>query len=139
MVVAEDKARHWMFLGAILAQLSIFVLSLPGFGIETRKPSDYSAWAGPLFLALTILVFLLGAGAIVALRNRMGLARMLGVGQAVSALLTNFLDLSHIGGAAPPGGPLALGVVSILVAFLTLYAAWCLLCPPPEPTPPTST
>src|SRR5215472_15029883 len=87
-------------LGAlVLVQVIIFILSLPGFGIETRKPSDYAAWAGPIFLILTVLVLALGVLAILLLlRDRATGARKLALGQAVAALATNLLDISHVGG-----------------------------------------
>lgn len=116
----DDRANRWTFIGVVLVQIMIFIVSLPGFGVETRKASDYSAWAGPIFLLLTVLVFALGVAAIVALRSRGHLARELGAGQAVSALATNLLDISHVGGPPPPSGPLLLGILSILVALVTL-------------------
>jgi hypothetical protein len=131
----DDRASRRAFIGVVLVQIAIFVLSLPGFGVETRKASDYSVWAGPIFLLLTVLVFALGIAAIVALRSRLHLARELGAGQAVAALATNLLDISHAGGPPPPTGPLVLGILSILVALVTLAVVAVLLRPRVEAMP----
>lgn len=117
---------------AIVAQLAIFLISLPGLGVETRKPSDYAAWAGPMFLILTILVFVLGLAAFALWRRRPWGARNLAMGQAAAAVATNLLDISHVGGPAPPMGPLVLGLLSIVVAVVAIYeASRC----PVEPAP----
>lgn len=117
---ARVRGALWV---AVAAQLVIFIVSLPGFGIETRKPSDYSVWAGPIFLLLTILVIVLGLGFFAVARRRPRSARRLAVGQAFAAIATNVLDISHVGGPAPPNGPLVLGILSIIVAVATLWAA----------------
>lgn len=110
-------------MGAILAQIFVFLISLPGLGIETRKPSDYAAWAGPIFLVLTLLVFAFGIAALVFVRSRVGLSFSLGGGQAILAVTTNLLDISHVGGPPPPPGPLLLAGVSIVLATVTLVSA----------------
>lgn len=132
----DDRARRWLFIAVVLVQIAIFVVSLPGFGVETRKPSDYSVWAGPLFLLLTVLVFALGIAALVTLRLRQMLARELGAGQALAAIATNVLDISHVGGPPPPAGPLVLGVLSILVAATTLVVVAAIVRPPVGATSP---
>gem|GEM_PF-2762208 len=116
-------SAHPGLLALVAVQLLIFVLSLPGLGIETRTPGQYAAWAGPIFLVLTLLVFLLGIGALASSRSRPTWVPGLSAGQGVMALLTNLLDISQIGGPAPPTGPLILGVVSIVVALLTIGIA----------------
>ncbi|HZY69495.1 MAG TPA: hypothetical protein VFF67_00760 [Thermoplasmata archaeon] len=107
----------------ILVQMVVFLVSLPGFGIETRTVSQYSAWAGPVFLLLTVLVFVLGIAAFVLSRSRATAAARFGFGQGVVAIVTNLLDFSHVGGPAPPAGPLVLGVIAIVVALGELLLA----------------
>jgi hypothetical protein len=112
----------------------IFLISLPGFGIETRKPSDYQPWAGPVFLILTLLVFAFGVAALVAARSSASWLVRLGVAQGAAALLTNVLDISHVGGPPPPTGPLVLGAISIAVAILEFaFAAATARAPPSAP------
>ena len=106
-----------LLLALVVIQLVIFIVSLPGFGIETRTPAQYAAWAGPLFLLFTLLIFVLGLAALGLSRSRPAWTRNLAVGQGVVALAINFLDISHVGGPAPPTGPLILGIASIVVAL----------------------
>ena len=110
------RPRERILLALVGVQLVIFVLSLPGLGIETRSASQYAAWAAPIFLGLTALVFALGVAAIAVARRRMPVAARLAVAQAGAALVTNVLDISHVGGPPPPTGPLILAIVSIAVA-----------------------
>jgi hypothetical protein len=98
----------------------LFLISLPGFGIETRKTSDYSAWAGPVFLLLTILVFVLGIVAAVFPRRTSGTFKSAVVGQGAVAIIINLLDFSGLGGPRPPVGPLVLGVAALIVALLEI-------------------
>ena len=107
----------------VVVQPAIFVVSLPGFGLETRKPTDYAAWAGPIFLLLTILVFLTGAAAVILAGSRGGASIRLGALQGVIAIGINLLDFSHVGGPPPPTGPLLLGVIAIAVGVLELLFA----------------
>lgn len=107
----------------VLVQLAIFVVSLPGLGLETRKPTDYAAWAGPIFLLLTILVFLTGVAAVALAGSRVGASIRLGALQGAIAIGINLLDFSHVGGPPPPTGPLILGVLAVVVAVLELLFA----------------
>jgi NADH:ubiquinone oxidoreductase subunit K len=111
---------------AVGAQIVIFVISLPGFGIENRKASQYAAWAGPIFLLLTLLVFAFGIAALALAGRRPATAVWLALIQAAVAVITNLFDFSHVGGPAPPPGPFVLGLLSILVALveIVLGLAW---------------
>lgn len=100
----------------VSAQMFVFLASLPGFGIETRTTSQYAAWAGPIFLVLTILVFVLGVAMLAYYRSKPWTSARLGLGQAVAAIATNLLDFSHVGGPAPPLGPFVLGVIALILA-----------------------
>jgi hypothetical protein len=112
------------FLGILVAvQLVIFLVSLPGFGIETRTTSQYAFWAGPVFLVLTLLVFALGVASLGLIRSRRCLSAELGLGQGVVAIVTNLFDFSHIGGPAPPTGPFVLGSIAVVVALAELALA----------------
>ena len=113
---------------ALLALLLvIFLISLPGFGIETRTTSQYSAWAGPVFLVLTILVFALGVSAFVTSRRRARASASLAIGAGLAAIATNLLDFSHVGGPAPPTGPLVLGILATLVAVVLIVGGSTIL------------
>jgi hypothetical protein len=111
----------------ILVQLLIFVVSLPGLGVETRTPSQYAPWAGPIFLLLTILVFALGIAALLMLRYGAARTSQLALGQAIVAIATNAFDFSHVGGPAPPIGPTVLGLIAIVIAVLEIVFAGRLL------------
>lgn len=127
--------RTLLFL--VAAQMVVFLVSLPGFGIETRTPGQYAAWAGPLFLALTILVFALGIAALAMARSRATTTTRLALGQGVVAIATNLLDFSHVGGPAPPTGPLVLGLIAIVIAGGELLLGFRVpRTPAPEPSPP---
>ena len=117
----------------VVVQLVIFLVSLPGLGLETRAPSQYAAWAGPVFLGLTFLVFALGVSSLGLGGSRPARAVQLGAAQAVAAIATNVLDFSHVGGPPPPTGPLVLGVISIVIALAQLASSRML----PRGPPPT--
>lgn len=123
MTSSEPRSLGTVFVGVVLAQILVFIISLPGLGIETRKPSDYAAWAGPIFLGLTLLVFALGIAALALLRSRVSLGLGLGAGQAIAAVTTNLFDISHVGGPPPPPGPLLLAGLSIVLAIATVVSA----------------
>lgn len=127
-----NRSNVTVALAAVL--MAIFLVSLPGFGIETRKTTDYSAWAGPVFLILTLLVFALGVAAIMARKRATGTLQATAGSQAAVAVLLNLLDFSGVGGPRPPPGPLVLGVSAIVIAILELAAV--LSIPPTDSPPP---
>jgi hypothetical protein len=138
--VALTSARKALLAFSVL-QLVIFVVSLPGVGIETRKFTQYASWAGPLFLVLTVLVFALGLGTIATVRRPTKTAANAGAAMAIFAAVTNILDFSHLGGPPPSPGPLYLGIASLVVAILQLLSAARVIGqtgagPPPPWTPP---
>ncbi|HKV89952.1 MAG TPA: hypothetical protein VJQ43_02010 [Thermoplasmata archaeon] len=114
-----NRTHVWVALLGL--ELILFLVSLPGFGIETRSFTSYAAWAGPIFLVLTLLVFGLGlAGIAVVWRNPRRSAQ-LGAGMAVAAVVTVLFDLSHVAGPPDPPGPLVLSVFVIIVSAGVLF------------------
>ncbi|HEV2317715.1 MAG TPA: hypothetical protein VGV89_09110 [Thermoplasmata archaeon] len=107
----------------VVLQMVIFLISLPGFGIETRTTGQYAPWAGPIFLVLTILVFAFGIAALAVMRSRTRTFVRLASAQAVVAVATNLFDFSHVGGPAPPIGPFVLGVIALFVALAEIAVA----------------
>lgn len=129
--------RARVLAGLVAAQIIIFLISLPGFGIETRTASQYAAWAGPIFLGLTVLVFAIGAASLLGMRGSGRWFGPLAGGQGVAAIVTNVLDFSGVGGPRPPTGPLVLGVVAILVALSEIVLAFGKLSTVPAETSAT--
>ncbi len=122
----------------LVVQLFIFVISLPGFGVETRSTSQYSAWAGPVFLGLTLLVFAFGVAGLVMCWRRTRTAAYLATAMGVFAAVTVLFDYSGVGGAKPPTGPFILGIVALIVSALLFISAWRVLrdrSTSPAPTP----
>jgi hypothetical protein len=114
----------------------LFVVSLPGFGIETRRFTQYAAWAGPVFLVLTILVFAGAAGGLATGRSRPRLSASLATLAAASAIVATLLDFSLVGGPPAPPGPFVLGIVTLAVSVLILVVAgWVLRAASAESTP----
>ncbi len=111
------SSANRVLVGLLAIQLIVFLVSLPGFGIETRKFTQFAAWAGPIFLVLTLVVFTFGASGIALTWRRPRTAAYLAVGMGVSALAAILLDLSKVGGPAPPTGPLILAIVGIVIAI----------------------
>jgi hypothetical protein len=133
-------ARKALFLLTGL-QLLVFVVSLPGFGIETRSFTQYARWAGPVFLALTVLVFALGILSLATVRRPTKTTANAAAAMAILAAVTNLLDFSHLGGPAPPPAPFALGIASLVLAIGQLLASARVIGqtgagPPPPWTPP---
>ena len=118
----------------LLIELVVFIVSLPGFGIETRSLSAYAPWSGPIFLLLTILIFLSGLAGIGLASRRPRASAKFGWAMGLAAILTVVLDDSRVAGPAPPPGPYALGFVAILVALAIFAAA---LRVGRDATPPT--
>lgn len=112
--------RRSVVVALAVVLMVIFVLSLPGLGLETRKTTDYAAWAGPIFLVLTLLVFAFGVATFVLRKRSVRSLRSVAGSQAVVAILLNLLDFSGVGGPRPPLGPLVLGVSAVAVAVLEL-------------------
>jgi peptidoglycan/LPS O-acetylase OafA/YrhL len=130
-MVPEGLRRS--LIGGLALQLILFVLSLPGLGIETRTTGDYAAWAGPIFLVLTLLIFVLGiVGILLAIRGRRSSA-LAASGMAWAAVAIVLFDLSAIGGPPDPPGPLALSAVVLVVCGLLFYLSARILR---EPWPP---
>jgi hypothetical protein len=128
----DSDRRRKALLGLVATQVVIFVVSLPGFGVETRKPTAYAAWAGPIFLVLTVLIFVLGVAAFLFSRGEgPRLARTVLL-QAAVAFVINAFDFSGVGGPRPPPGPLALGLLAIVVAVGQVIVVVPLLRPPAE-------
>jgi hypothetical protein len=117
----------WGLVGLVVVELIIFLVSLPGFGIETRTSNQYAPWAGPIFLGLTLLVFVLGIVALVFARRGGPRFVRLAAAQAVVVIATNLFDFSGAGGPHPPLGPLVLGVAALIVALGELALAAPLL------------
>ena len=130
--------RSSVLAGLLGAQIVLFVLSLPGFGVETRKFSQYANWAGPVFLGLTLGIFLTGiAGLLLVRRNLRGAARS-GIVMAVAAIAIVLFDLSSVAGPPDPPGPLALSAVVLGVSVAILYVGVRALrtaAAPPDPAP----
>jgi len=117
------SSRERALIGALFVLVVLFIVSLPGLGVETRTTAQYAAWAGPIFLVLTILVFALSlAGIGLARYGRRSVAATAG-GAATAAVAIVLFDLSAIGGPPDPPGPLALSVVVLVVCALIYYLA----------------
>ena len=115
-----SRSGGGLLLICVVLLLLLFFVSLPGFGVETRPVSAYDAWAGPLFLLLTLLVFIGGILFLVFRSSRPGAALSAAQVQSVAAIVIVVVDTSAIGGPGPPLGPLSLGIVALLVAVLAL-------------------
>ena len=112
-------------LGLLVAVLlALFLVSLPGFGIETRSFMAYAAWAGPIFLILTLVVFVGGVIALVFLRSNLRRACDGARASGAAAILATLLDYSGIGGPAPPRGPLVLGLIVLLVGLAVVVVSY---------------
>ncbi|MCI4352557.1 MAG: hypothetical protein L3K14_04135 [Thermoplasmata archaeon] len=108
----------------LLVEAVLFVVSLPGFGIETRKFTDYAMWAGPVFLGLTILIFAGVLAAVATARRMSDWTARLALIVAAAAVAIVLFDLSAVAGPPDPPGPLALSAVVLVVSALILYCAW---------------
>lgn len=108
----------------LVVEALLFVASLPGLGIETRKFTQYAMWAAPIFLGLTIVIF---AGAVVAVvtarRPSLTTARV-SVIVGFAAIAITLFDLSAIAGPPDPPGPLGLSVVVLIVSGAMLLLAY---------------
>lgn len=111
----------------VVVEIALFVVSLPGFGVETRSFTQYAAWAGPEFLLLTLLIFIPGVIAVVYLFRKPARAGSAAILSAIAALATVALDTSHVGGPPPPPGPFWLGVVAALIAVAIIVCGWRVL------------
>jgi hypothetical protein len=110
-----------MLAASVVVLLGLYLVSLPGFGIETRPYTSYAAWAAPVFLALTLVIFAGGIAAIALLRSRPWTATHASDAAGVAAIVAVILDTSHVGGVPPPTGPLLLGIVVAVVGALILF------------------
>ncbi|HEV2231629.1 MAG TPA: hypothetical protein VGV64_04315 [Thermoplasmata archaeon] len=123
----------------LLIELVVFVVSLPGFGIETRSFTQYASWAGPIFLGLTLVIFASGLAGIGWSGRRPRAAAYLAIVMGVASIATTVFDDSHLGGPPPPMGPYLLGFVSIAVAIgLFALAGLLLRALSRPPTPPVA-
>jgi hypothetical protein len=122
----------------LIVQLLVFLVALPGFGIETRSFTQYAAWAGPIFLALTVVLFAAGIAGLVTLRRPSNASPISALTVAVAALLTVLLDDSHVAGPPPPAGPLVLSVIAIVVSALLIVFAYQSMGAAPGPAAPVS-
>jgi hypothetical protein len=109
--------------GMIFVELILFLVSLPGFGIETRSFTQYAAWAGPVFLILTLAIFAGGIASLALLRRNPDRSSTCAMAMAGAAITTVALDTSHVGGPPPPVGPFWLGVVGAVIALAIIWAA----------------
>jgi hypothetical protein len=116
-----DRTRGLALLLAL--QIVLFFLSLPGLGIETRTTSQYAAWAGPIFLGLTLLVFVTGVVGILLVRRRPRWGGMFGLAMGVTAVAIVLFDLSAVAGPPDPPGPLVLSAVVLAVCVGIFYQA----------------
>ena len=125
----------WVPVLAIVVLL-LFVVSLPGLGIETRPFTSYAPWAGPVFLVLTIIIFATGIAVPLLHARRPRLSLQLSFVLGAAAIATVAFDTSHIGGLPPPLAPLVLGLIAAVVAAGLLFtAAWAWKQPGAEPVP----
>src|ERR1700730_4929556 len=90
---------------AAALDLLIFIVALPGFGIETRTVSDYKSWGGPIFLLLTVILFASGVAALVTSPSRPGPSARFALLMAAAGIVTVLLDDSGLAGKLPPAGP----------------------------------
>lgn len=118
----------------LVLEALLFVVSLPGLGIETRKFTDYATWAAPIFLGLTIIIFAGVVAAVAMARRPSDWTARLGAVVAGAAIAITLFDLSAIAGPKAPLGPLGLSAVVLVVSAGILYAAWrdMLVAPPTQ-------
>ncbi|MCI4351512.1 MAG: hypothetical protein L3K15_08390 [Thermoplasmata archaeon] len=121
--MTEPRSGRGLLIALQALLLILFFLAFPGLGIETRPYSSYAAWAGPVFLLLTLLLFGAGIAAVALVHRRPSVASMAAIVDGVIAVIIVALDTSHVGGLPPPPGPLVLGVVSALVGLALIVAA----------------
>jgi hypothetical protein len=114
-------SRPTMLAASVVVLLGLYLISLPGFGIETRPYTSYAAWAAPVFLGLTLVIFAGGIAALALLRSRSWTATHASDAAGVAAIVAVLLDTSHVGGLPPPTGPLLLGIVVAVVGALILF------------------
>jgi hypothetical protein len=112
----------------IVVLLLLFLVSFPGFGIETRSYSSYAAWAGPIFLVLSLLIFASGIAALLLRWRGSANAPYLGMVMAGAAIATILLDVSHVGGLPPPTGPLLLSALGLVIAAALLWVSYSAYC-----------
>jgi hypothetical protein len=109
---------------SVVALLALFLVSLPGLGIETRSFTSYASWAAPIFLGFTLVIFAGGIAALGLLRSRPWTATHASDAAGIAAIVTVALDTSHVGGLPPPTGPLILGIVVAIVGAFVLYGGY---------------
>ncbi|HKS59917.1 MAG TPA: hypothetical protein VJS68_03975 [Thermoplasmata archaeon] len=113
----------------------LFLVSLPGFGIETRSFAQYAAWAGPIFLTLTLVIFGSAIAGIVLAKRPPNWSRRMGILAAGAAVSVTLFDLSAVAGPPDPTGPLILSGVVIVVSAAILLAVGMEMRTPPTDSP----
>jgi peptidoglycan/LPS O-acetylase OafA/YrhL len=116
-------------------QAILFLVSLPGLGLETRKFTDYAPWAGPIFLILTLVIFVGILAAIAVARRPSHGTASLAIVVAIAAVAIVLFDLSAIAGPPDPPGPLGVSAVVLVVSAAMLFLASREMREPP-PAPP---
>ncbi|MCI4348878.1 MAG: hypothetical protein L3J93_01485 [Thermoplasmata archaeon] len=106
----------------------LFLVSFPGFGIETRSYASYAAWAGPIFLILSLLIFASGIVGLLLHWRGSTKAPYFGMVMAGAAIATILLDISHVGGLPPPTGPLILSGIGLVLAVVLLWVSYSEYC-----------
>ena len=108
----------------LIVEAILFIVSLPGLGLETRKFTQYATWAAPIFLGLTIVIFAGVVGAAATARRPSRTTASLAVLVGVATIAITLFDLSAIAGPPDPPGPFGLSVVVLIVSALVLFLAY---------------
>ena len=120
------ERRDSGLVGALIAALAIQVPTFPGTGFETRDLSTFAPWSQRISMLLFPSLMIVAVVAVaIAWRRPRGSAR-LSVALAVGMIAVTLLDVTGLGGGAPPPSAIAtleLGALVTLALTLTLAFA----------------
>lgn len=128
---APVKPLFVLFVVALVVEIFL----LPGVGVETRQASQFASWVNAIFLGLLVVAFVLIVAALVMAWSRPRLTAYLAYLFGFIVVTLAILDISQIGGPAPPTGVSILEIIKLVnVIFLFRFSGRLLRRPTTQST-----
>ena len=115
--------RAYALQAALIAALAIQVPMLPGTGLETRDPTTFAPWFQTVSIALFPALMVAGVLSLVFLRSRPRGSASLAVAFAVGMISVTLLDVTGLGGVAPPSAIATFEIGALVATAVTLVFA----------------